>query len=286
VRRDVNQIFDQFLSHINEVDIDNKKLSLRVKSDDLKIAQDKLVDANRAFVEKTKKMKERIKKKQDALQKAKQKANENINRIFWDLEQNKHWLDSVEGVEDNLPQSYIKTESKIRETQMARELSPLQSAYAEFFFNKLAEFDVDTPAALSDEKKVEFFNSIKNDWKIEKKELAKAGIKPVSENLYPDRELIGIIWSDMTPNDQAQLSKMIKVKILDNESSRKQVLAALKNTPVHIIKKQFPELYESVDLPLKEKAVIAEHIIRNKTKVSKIITAGLSEYMLKKKSIR
>ena len=66
---------------------------------------------------------------------------------------------------------------------MARELSPLQKAYADFFFAKLADFNVDTPASLDADKKTEFFNSIKKDWKTEKVELAKQGVHPVTEDL-------------------------------------------------------------------------------------------------------
>lgn len=70
---------------------------------------------------------------------------------------------------------------KIKESK--RTLSKLQQAYADFFFAKLDEFGVDTPAALDDDKKTEFFNSIKKDWKTEKVELAKQGIKSISEDI-------------------------------------------------------------------------------------------------------
>lgn len=52
-----------------------------------------------------------------------------------------------------------------------RKLSPLQKKYANFFFNMLDEFGVETPASLSEPKKIEFFNRIKKDWK--KAKLAK-----------------------------------------------------------------------------------------------------------------
>jgi hypothetical protein len=64
-----------------------------------------------------------------------------------------------------------------------RILSPLQKAYANFFFDMLTEFEVETPSDLSDEKKTEFFNRIKSDWKKEKRSLAKDGIVPVKESV-------------------------------------------------------------------------------------------------------
>ena len=70
-----------------------------------------------------------------------------------------------------------------------RELSPLQKAYSEFFFEMLEEFETETPAKLSDERKAEFFNRIKKDWKKKKKELAKIGIKGVNES-FDKKEII------------------------------------------------------------------------------------------------
>lgn len=52
---------------------------------------------------------------------------------------------------------------------MARELSPLQKAYSEFFFALLDEYDVTSPASLSKEKKSEFFNRIKKEWPNKKR---------------------------------------------------------------------------------------------------------------------
>lgn len=53
---------------------------------------------------------------------------------------------------------------------MKRVLSPLQKAYAKFFFDMLDKYGVETPAKLSDEKKSKFFKDIKSGWKNEVKE--------------------------------------------------------------------------------------------------------------------
>ena len=44
------------------------------------------------------------------------------------------------------------------------ELSPLQKEYQDYFKDTLAEFDAESPAKLSAEKKLEFFNTIKSGW--------------------------------------------------------------------------------------------------------------------------
>jgi|AntRauTorckE6833_2_1112554.scaffolds.fasta_scaffold110718_2 hypothetical protein len=49
-----------------------------------------------------------------------------------------------------------------------QELSNLQKEYREYFQQKLEEFDVTSPAKLSDEKKKEFFNAVKAGWVIGK----------------------------------------------------------------------------------------------------------------------
>lgn len=134
-------------------------------------------------------------------------------RIYWDLDGDQHWLDGVGGTEDNIKQKYIKE-------YMARELSPLQKRYADFFFSMLDTYEVETPAKLSDEKKTEFFNQIKKDWKKEKKALAKDGIHPVAE-----------------------------------------------------------------DLSIKEKATIAEHVIKTKTKARKAIASYVREHVSKNEKI-
>lgn len=56
-----------------------------------------------------------------------------------------------------------------------RELSPLQKAYADFFFAKLEEYEVTSPAKLSKEKKKEFFNSIKKEWPAAKRKVKQEG---------------------------------------------------------------------------------------------------------------
>lgn len=54
-----------------------------------------------------------------------------------------------------------------------RKLSPLQIAYREFFLNMLNEYDVNSPASLSYDKKREFFTRIKEEWKLKKEAFAK-----------------------------------------------------------------------------------------------------------------
>ncbi len=44
-------------------------------------------------------------------------------------------------------------------------LSPLQKQFRQFFFNTLDQYEVETPAELTDEQKSQFFNKIKDGWK-------------------------------------------------------------------------------------------------------------------------
>jgi len=51
------------------------------------------------------------------------------------------------------------------------ELSPLQKKYREFFFRKMDEYNIKSPADLkTDEEKIKFFDDIKDSWEKEKKE--------------------------------------------------------------------------------------------------------------------
>lgn len=54
-----------------------------------------------------------------------------------------------------------------------RKLSFLQLAYREFFGRSLAKYDVETPAKLDYQQKMEFFTGIREGWKIKKAELLK-----------------------------------------------------------------------------------------------------------------
>jgi len=94
---------------------------------------------------------------------------------------------------------------------MAKQLSPLQAAYSEFFFLMLQEYEVETPAKLTDEKRSEFFNQIKRDWKKKKKELAKQGIKGVNES-FNKTELI-----------KSELKKRSELKAIIKEILLKEV---------------------------------------------------------------
>ena len=58
---------------------------------------------------------------------------------------------------------------------MARELSKLQIAYADFFTGMLDEYGVTSPAKLSKEKKTEFFNRIKKEWPAAKRKVTQEG---------------------------------------------------------------------------------------------------------------
>jgi len=51
---------------------------------------------------------------------------------------------------------------------LEKELSPLQKEYKVYFEDTLKEFDTDSPAKLSAEKKIEFFNAIKSGWEVGK----------------------------------------------------------------------------------------------------------------------
>ena len=73
---------------------------------------------------------------------------------------------------------------------MARELSPLQKAYSEFFFAMLDEFDVTSPAKLSDDKKKEFFNRIKKEWPAAKRKVTQEGLLKASDKKRIMKEVI------------------------------------------------------------------------------------------------
>lgn len=53
----------------------------------------------------------------------------------------------------------------------SEELSPLQEAYQKFFRGKLAEYGVDSPADLGDDRASEFFDDVKETWAIRRKSL-------------------------------------------------------------------------------------------------------------------
>jgi len=63
-----------------------------------------------------------------------------------------------------------------------KELSQLQQDYRSFFLEKLNFYGVNSPAALSRERKSEFFNSIKQEWRIIKLGKKTAGISAVSHS--------------------------------------------------------------------------------------------------------
>lgn len=55
-----------------------------------------------------------------------------------------------------------------------RKLSKLQQAYRNFFANKMAEYEITSPSQLDDNGKIEFFNSIKKEWKKEKRSMSES----------------------------------------------------------------------------------------------------------------
>lgn len=59
---------------------------------------------------------------------------------------------------------------KIMITASSKELSEAQKAYRQFFKDKLAEYDVSSPAELSEEDKTKFFSEITPEWDAFKKE--------------------------------------------------------------------------------------------------------------------
>ena len=58
-----------------------------------------------------------------------------------------------------------------------RKLSILQKAYKEYFLAMLEEYEVNSPAKLNYDQKCEFFNRIKEGWKVRKAGLVKAKVK-------------------------------------------------------------------------------------------------------------
>tara|TARA_R110000796_G_scaffold34373_3_gene88834 strand:- start:204 stop:1061 length:858 start_codon:yes stop_codon:yes gene_type:complete len=79
--------------------------------------------------------------------------------------------DEIEELFPELLETVVVNESMDLEMSfglLERELSPLQKEYKQYFEDTLAEFDTTSPAKLTPEKKIEFFNSIKNGWVIGK----------------------------------------------------------------------------------------------------------------------
>lgn len=64
---------------------------------------------------------------------------------------------------------------------MARTLSKLQVAYADFFTAMLDQYEVTSPAKLSKEKKTEFFNRIKKEWPKAKRKVTQEGTLKATE---------------------------------------------------------------------------------------------------------
>ena len=59
---------------------------------------------------------------------------------------------------------------KIMITASNKELSEAQKAYRQFFKDKLAEYNVSSPAELSEEDKTKFFSEITPEWEAFKKD--------------------------------------------------------------------------------------------------------------------
>lgn len=68
---------------------------------------------------------------------------------------------------DELVKKFIE-KNKLQESLNEAELSKLQKEYQDYFKDTLKEFEVDSPARLSAEKKIEFFKAIKSGWEIGK----------------------------------------------------------------------------------------------------------------------
>ena len=93
---------------------------------------------------------------------------------------------------------------------MARKLSKLQQAYREFFLAKMEEFGVKSPVELrTDEKRKEFWNSIKKEWPAAKrainegvlrKEIRKA-IAEVLEDMMPGGKGDDLTDQDVDPRE-------------------------------------------------------------------------------------
>lgn len=59
---------------------------------------------------------------------------------------------------------------KIIVTASSKELSEAQKAYSQFFKDKLASYNVSSPAELSEEDKSKFFSEITPEWEAFKKD--------------------------------------------------------------------------------------------------------------------
>jgi hypothetical protein len=57
-----------------------------------------------------------------------------------------------------------------KEVAQAKELSPAQKAYREFFLDRLEMFDVSSPAQLTEEVKSKFFSGITEAWEAYKEQ--------------------------------------------------------------------------------------------------------------------
>ena len=126
------------------------------------------------------------------------------------------------------------------------ELSPLQKEYREFFKDLLAEFDVTSPAKLTPEKKIEFFNKIKSGWVVGK------GRKKVNESIELNE----------AGNDKTWLKKSLK--------GLSDVIDILAKGAKHSKDKEYHELF---DLAM-SKVIEAEDILNDKLNESDELNEG------------
>ncbi len=79
-----------------------------------------------------------------------------------------------------------------------KKLSKLQRTYKNFFLNELTKFQVDSPAKLSLEQKREFFNNIRDGWKIIKAELTSNELEKKITNQESNYALLKICRRNIT----------------------------------------------------------------------------------------
>ncbi|MBO3098287.1 hypothetical protein [Gelidibacter pelagius] len=101
-----------------------------------------------------------------------------------------------------------------------RELSFLQKAYREFFLATLANYNVSSPANLTKEQKSEFFTSIKQQWKVKKRELSGGNEvkRPISKKEQYAK--VKVSRPSIAIEPAATYKKVIKSTVVGNDTTK------------------------------------------------------------------
>ncbi len=122
-----------------------------------------------------------------------------------------------------------------------REISVLQQLYKSMFLFCLSVYEVDSPAKLSYEQKKEFFNAVKEEWKILKKELAE------NERLRK-KKLIKTSNSKKDGYSKIKISRP-SLPLIPKAASTQTLIDFIDNITEKILSKENPE--QTDDLKIK-----------------------------------